>query len=235
MIQLNLLPDLKKEFVKSQKNKAFVMSMSLLVTIGAIGLSALLFVYVNFIQTVQVNLATDDIKQKTATLKKVQDIDKYLTIQNQLSSIPQLHDAKGAYSRLFTFLNVLNPSPPNNINLNNLQVVEGEKSITFTGTTATFQTLNVFVDTLKNAEVSYKAPGATDPVSDKMFPQVLVQSSGLSKQSGANVVTFTVKAVYNDPVFDVRNTEVVAKVPNIITTSSVTGSPTLFNGAGGGQ
>jgi len=162
MIQLNLLPDLKKEFIKSQKNKGLVISISLMVTLGALGLSVLLFIYVNFVQQVQINLATDDIKHKVTDLKGVKDIDKYLTIQNQLSSITALHDGKGAYSRLFTFLNVLNPSTPNNINLSNLQIAQGEKSISFVGTTASFQTLNVFVDTLKNAEVTYNAPGTSE-------------------------------------------------------------------------
>src|SRR5689334_10754914 len=110
MIQLNLLPDLKKEFIRAQKNKSLVISSSILVTLGALGLSALLFVYVTFAQQVQISLVTDDISKKADELSKVKDINKYLTIQNQLSSIGQLHNDKGIYSRLFDFFNVLNPS-----------------------------------------------------------------------------------------------------------------------------
>ncbi len=237
MIQLNLLPDLKKEFIKSQKNKGLVISVSLLTTLGAIGLSALLFVYVTFGQQVQIDLVTSDIKNKTAKLREVHDIDKYLTIQNQLISVPALHASKGAFSRLFTFLSVLNPAAPNNANLTNLQLAEEDKSITFTGTTTKFETLNNFVDTLKNAEVIYTSSGTSESATEKMFKDVLLQSSGISRQGSVSNVGFTIKGYYNDQVFNATNSNVTVKIPNIITTGSVTGSPTpLFNGSpGGGQ
>lgn len=232
MIQLNLLPDLKKQFIKSQKTKSLVISTSILVTIGAAGLSALLFIYVTFLQQLQINLATDDIKQKESELKRITDIDKYLTVQAQLAALPTLHNAKGSYDRLFTFLNVLNPSAPNNVNLSNLQLSTDTRSIIFTGTTATFETLNVFVDTLKNAEVSYKAGGQGEPQKEKMFSQVLIQTSGFSHVGSKNLVSFTIKTVYSPNGFDVQNTEVSATVPSITTTQSVTQSPQsgqLFN------
>lgn len=233
MIQLNLLPDLKKEYIKAQKTKGVVISTSILVTIGALGLSALLFIYVTFLQQVQMNLATDDIKQKHNQLQDIDDINKYLTLQAQLASLPQLHDQKGSYSRLFDFLGVINPGAPNNVSLTNLQLVTDQKSIMFTGTTASFETLNVFVDTLKNADVEYKADGQGDTIKEKMFTQVLIQSSGLARVGGNNAVSFTVKTVYGDNVFKVTNTDVKAVVPNITTTQSVIQAPQanqqLFN------
>lgn len=233
MIQLNLLPDLKKEFIKAQKTKGLVITVAVLTTVGAVGLSALLFLYVTFGQQLQIGLATDSIEKKSNELASISDINQYLTIQNQLASITSLHDGKGAYSRLFSFLNVLNPSPPNNINLNNSQLVTTDKTVLFVGTTGSFESLNVFVDTLKNAQVSYKAIGEGDPVKEPMFPQVLIQDSGLAKVNNNTLVSFTVKATYGDPVFDARHTDVVVEVPSITTTQSVTGAPVpsdkLFN------
>jgi hypothetical protein len=197
-----------------------------------VGLSALLFVYVTFLQQLQINLATDDIKQKESELKRITDIDKYLTIQAQLAALPSLHNAKGSYDRLFTFLNVLNPGAPNTVGLNNLQLSTDTRSIIFTGTTATFETLNVFVDTLKNAEVSYKAGGQGESQKATMFDQVLIQTSGFSHIGSKNLVSFTIKTVYNSSAFDVQNTDVTASVPSITTTQSVTQSTQsgqLFN------
>jgi hypothetical protein len=225
MIQLNLLPDLKKEFIKAQKTKSVVISTSILVTIGAVGLSVLLFIYVTFLQQLQINLATDDIKSKSSELTSIQDVDKYLTVQAQLAALPNLHNAKGSYDRLFNFLAVLNPSAPNNINLANLQLTADTKALIFSGTTASFETLNVFVDTLKNAEISYKVNGQGETLTDKMFDQVLIQTSGLSRVSNKNVVSFTIKTIYKDSVFNVQNTDITPKVPNITTTQSVTQSP----------
>lgn len=232
MIQLNLLPDLKKEFIQSQKTKGLVISTSILVTIGAVGLSALLFIYVTFVQQLQINLATDAIKEKQGKLTAIADISKYLTIQSQLAALPDLHNNKGSYSRLFDYLGVLNPGAPNNINLSNLQLDASSKNIILTGTTGSFETLNVFIDTLKNADISYKAGGQGDPIKEKMFAQVLIQNSGLSHVGDKNLVSFVVKVVYNPNIFSAQNTDIVATVPNITTTQSVTQSPNaaqLFN------
>jgi hypothetical protein len=236
MIQLNLLPDLKKEFIKAQKTKALVITVSIFVTLGALGLSALLFVYVTFLQQFQSNLASDDITKKEQQLKGITDIDKYLTVQNQLASLPDLHNQKGMYSRMFDFLSVMNPSAPNNVTLSDLRVLTDDKTIIFTGTTASFQTLNTFADTLKNVEVTYKEGGQGDPKTNKMFEQVLVQTADIVRANNQTLVGFTVKTTYKDLVFDVRNTDMTAKVPTITTTQSVTQSPNpLFNGKAGGQ
>lgn len=232
MIQLNLLPDLKREFVEAQKTKGLVISASILVTIGAIGLSALLFVYVTFIQQLQINMATDSIKQKQTELTAITDISKYLTVQAQLAALPNLHNNKGSYSRLFDYLGVLNPSAPNNINLSNLQLDAQAQNIILTGTTGSFETLNVFVDTLKNAEISYKVNGQGEALKEKMFQQVLIQNTGLSHVGNKNLVSFVVKVVYSPNIFSVQNTDIAASVPNITTTQSVTQSPIgaqLFN------
>lgn len=234
MIQLNLLPDLKKEFIKAQKSKSVIIGASIMVTLGAIGISALLFVYVTFVQQVQINWATDEINKKSNELKNIPDINKYLTIQNQLGKLPELHEGKGAYSRLFGFMNILNPAAPNNVSLASLQLVTEETSIIFTGNTTNFETFNIFVDTLKNAEISYKENGAAEAKTEKMFDVVMVQSSGLSKSGNQTVVAFTVQAAYKESVFDVRNTEATVKVPNITTTGSVTEAPKpLFDNGGG--
>lgn len=237
MIQLNLLPDLKKEYIKAQKAKALVIAVSIFVTLGAFALSALLFVYVTFIQQFQVSLATGDINKKLQDLKNIPDVNKYLTVQNQLASLPALHDGEGMYSRLYDFLSVLNPSAPNNISLSDLKLLTADNSIIFTGTTASFQSLNVFADTLKNATVTYKVGGQGNAVTNKMFNQALVQNAGIVRNNGQTVVGFTIKTTYQASLFDVRNTEMTAKVPNITTTPSVTQSPNpLFNSdKSGGQ
>jgi hypothetical protein len=231
VIQLNLLPDIKKEFINAQKTRALVMSTSIIVTLVAVGLSILLFVYVTFLQQLQVTLATNDIKSKEQQLSNVQDLGKYLTIQNQLAALPDLHANKGIYSRLLGFLPVLNPTSPSNITLSRLQLAATDKTVTFTGTTASFESLNVFVDTLRNAQVTYKDPSAQQQ-SAKMFETVFVQNSSIDKSAGKSNVSFTVQVTYQEAVFDAHNTDVVASVPNIKTSQSVTESPKLF---GGGQ
>ncbi len=232
MIQLNLLPELKKDFIRAQKTKSLVISASIIVTICSLGLSAILFVYVNFLQQVQINLATDSISDKESKLESISDINKYLTIQAQLAVLPELHNGKGSYDRLFDFLSVINPASPNNIYLTNLQLLTEGQTITLTGTTQSYETLNVFVDTLKNAEASFKKGGEGDSVTENIFNQVFLQTADLAKSNGQEIVSFVVTTAYNPDVFDVQNTDVVASVPNITTTQSVTestGTEQIFN------
>lgn len=229
-IQLNLLPDVKKEFLKSQKNKAVVISSAILVTIASAAISALLIVYVLVGQQLQMTLITNDIKTRTTDLDNIQDLEKYLTIQNQLAALPGLHDDKGAYSRIFTFLPILNPSAPNNVKLSVFQLSadDNEGAVYFTGTTSTYESLNVFLDTLNNAQVTYKAQGSQQSTTTKMFQTAIVQSSSLAAVNNVSSVSFTIRAVYDPAVFDATNTDMTASVPNMITTPSVTGSPQLF-------
>lgn len=236
MIQLNLLPDIKKEFINAQKTRALVMSSSIIVTLVAIALSVLLFVYVTFLQQFQITLATNDIKSKEQQLNGITDLGKYLTIQNQLAALPDLHANKGLYSRLLNFLPVLNPNAPNNIVLSQLQVTTSDKLVVLTGSTASFESLNVFVDTLHNAVVNYKDANGQQQ-SSKIFDSVVVQNSAIDKSSANNSVSFTVHATYLDAVFDAHNTDMNASVPNIQTSQSVTQSPKLFdsNASQGGQ
>jgi Tfp pilus assembly protein PilN len=231
MIQLNLLPDIKKEFINAQKTRALVMSASIVVTLVAVGLSVLFFVYVTFLQQLQITLATNDIKSKEQQLSNVQDLSKYLTIQNQLAALPDLHAGKGVYSRLLNFLPVLSPNSPSNISLTRLQLAGADEQITFTGMTGSFESLNVFVDTLQNAQATYKDSDSQQQTT-KMFKSVIVQNSAIDKSNGKSGVVFTVLAGYVDAVFDAHNTDMTASVPNIKTSQSVTGSPKLFNGGG---
>ncbi|MGD8374048.1 MAG: hypothetical protein PVI21_04280 [Candidatus Woesebacteria bacterium] len=232
-IQLNLLPDVKKEYLKSQKNKAMVISGAILVTIASVAISVLLVIYVLVGQQLQMSIITGEIKDKTTELNNVQNLEKYLTIQNQLAALPGLHDGKGAYSRMFTFLPILNPSAPNNVKLSvfQLSAADSEGAAYFTGTTATYESLNVFLDTLNNAEVTYTPQGSTQPTVAKMFTSAIVQSSSLASVNNVSTVSFTIRAIYDPAVFDATNTDVTASVPNIVTTPSVTGSP-LFEQSG---
>lgn len=235
MIQLNLLPDVKKEYLKSQKTKALVISSSIIVTLGAVGLSILLFLYVTLVQQLQISIITGDIKKKGDELNSIQDISKYLTVQNQLQALPELHDQKGIYSRLFSFLPVMNPSPPNNVKLSVLNATTEDKSLLFTGTTATFESLNVFVETLNNVQAKYKAAGSDQQTTEKIFDSVTVQSSSLARVNNVSTVSFTIRAAYKETVFDARNTAVSVSVPNIQATSSLNESPKpqLFDQPGG--
>ncbi len=231
MVQLNLLPDLKKEFLNAQKARNRVISLSILTIILAVGIAGLAAFYVYGVQTVQVALVNGDIAKKTKDLKATPEIDKYLTLQNQLAALPDLHSAKNVYSRLFGFLPTLNPSAPNSISLSSLQVSETAKSALFTGTAPTYEALGVFKDTLMHAKVTYQVAGETNKTSENLFQNVTVQSSGLGTTPTGKVVSFTINVDYDDAAFRTMNTNVEISVPAVQSSQAANQTPTaIFEG-----
>ncbi|HET7630366.1 MAG TPA: hypothetical protein VFK03_03250 [Candidatus Saccharimonadales bacterium] len=230
MITLNLLPDVKKEFLKAQRAKATWTSVSILVTIVAIGLTILVAAWVYGAQNVHKSVLTGSIKDNEQALKDKQ-IDKYLTIQNQLETISSLHNQKTDFSRLLGFLPNLNPAAPDTITLSSLSVDTEESTIDFQGDAPDYKALTIFKDTLVNATVSYREPGSDKPTSVPLFSNVSVISSSLAdKAKGAGkIVTFEVKVNYEPNAFVYANKDVSVQVPNKDTTNSTINAP-VFSG-----
>lgn len=231
MIQLNLLPDVKKEFLRAESARRKTIAISILVTIIAAGLTAAIAFYVYAVQNGIMFLQTQDIKNKSEELAKVKDIDKYLTIQNQLKQLSTLHQEKNNFSRLLSFLPTLNPAPPQNVTLTNLEVISDGNTISFKGTVADYGSLTTFKDTLVNAEYSYLAQADGEPVTGKLFSDVVIESATYERTATKAGVTFAIMLTYEPEVFKQVNTNVSVTVPNKETTNSVTGSPqAIFGG-----
>jgi hypothetical protein len=90
--------------------------------------------------------------------------------------------------------------------------------------------MNVFVDTLRNAQVTYTAPGASHSTTTKWFTDVAILNSSLGSVAGTSSVSFQVSCSYETQAFAVTNTSVSVSVPNIQTSQSVTGTSQLFAG-----
>jgi len=231
MIQLNLLPDVKKEFLRAESARRKTIAIAILVTIIAVGLTAVTAIYVYAIQNVILFAQTQDIKNKSTELSKVQDIDKYLTIQNQLGELTGLHNGKNNYSRLLDFLPRLNPAPPQNITLSTLDVSTEPATLTFKGRLADYNSLTTFKDTLTNATLTYRAPGAGEDTTGKLFSEITIQSASYDKTTKTGGVSFSITAAYDPAVFKQENANVVVTVPNKETTGSVVGAPqAIFGG-----
>lgn len=227
MIELNLLPDVKKDFIKAQRSRNMLITGSILTVMIALGATILFALFVYGGQSFRISQLTSDIKTKEKALKEVKDIDKYLTIQNQLSKIDGLHQDKLIYSRLVDFLGMLNPSAPNNIQLNNLKVDGEAGTIVFEGSAPSYEAFNVFKDTLQNADVNFTTGDEDKPTvsKEKLFDPVVVNASALSSQGGKPSVSFTVTTTYSKNVFSAQARQVSVSVPNMETTNSVRQSP----------
>jgi len=232
MITLNLLPDVKREYLRTRRLQAKVMAIATLVSIGAIALVVLLAVWVYGGQTVYKNFLTGEIDKHSKELKNVGEIDKYLTLQNQLKYLTELHDNKMDFSRLMTFLPAMNPAVPNNVRLTKVEVAAdealGENTLVLQGEVANYTALNTFRDTLRNAELTYE--GLDQPT--KLFDSVDVTTSSLERsQKGGTMVVFKIETTYNPDAFLFSTKKPAVSVPSMSTTQSVQNAPNVFGGS----
>ena len=110
MIQFNLLPDVKKEYIRAKRIKRLLITISTFSATAAVGIILLFYSFVQIAQKKNIDDITKDINSEIDKLNKVNDLDKILTIQAQLSSLTSLHKDKPETSRLFDYLIQLTPS-----------------------------------------------------------------------------------------------------------------------------
>ena len=217
MIQFNLLPDIKLEYLKAERNKRLVFSVSLLVTALAVVLVAGLFSYVEY-QKTQINSLSSDIKQQGAKLSNQANINSILTIQNQIQTLTSLHQQEPNVTNLATYLNQLIPV---SANLSSLSVDFNANTFSMAGDADSLVTVNQLVDIMKFANYSVKGVTGNKPA----FSSVILTNFGLTKGRAS----FTINLSFDPTLFN-NNEQVTLNVPTKVTTRSQLDQPiTLFN------
>lgn len=213
MTQFNLLPDVKLQYLKAERLRRLVISVSILVAIAAIAVLALLL-SVTVLQRKHLSDLNRDIKADSAKIQGQTDINRILTVQNQLGSLTTLHDGKPAASRLAAYLNQVTPAQAN---IDNLQMDFVQHTVSLGGTADSLSTVNQYVDTLKFT--TYKT--ATNTTATKAFSSVVLTSFGYATHE----VSFTITFNYDPTIFDLTQT-VTLTVPQQVTTRSEVDKPT---------
>lgn len=230
MIHFNLLPDVKRDFLKAKRDQAKVISISILSVLIVGGLTVLLAVWVYAVQAIHINLLTQNIKDHVTEIESIADVNKYVTLQNQLANLSKLHNDKNDFSRLLAMLPTLNPKSPNNVALSSLTLSTEETTIMLEGQVSDFTGLVTFRDILQNAELEYRASTeATEVAKEQLFSVVTIVEQGMSKTAaGSAVVSFKILVAYNPAAFMGSSKDVAVHVPKLETTPSKQGSPSLF-------
>jgi hypothetical protein len=214
MIQFNLLPDVKQEYIKAQRTKRLVLTTAVLASIGALGLLIVLSLSVFVFQKQYMKIVTKDITKYSNDLKDTPDLDKILTIQNQLNSLTALHEKKADTTRLIPFIQQLTP---NNVSIATLNVDYTTNTMSISGAADSLQVINQYVDTLKFTKYT---DGNSQPLA---FTSVVLSSFGRSEQDA----TYTIDATFEAAIFD--NTKAIKLiVPEKVTTRSETEKPTTL-------
>lgn len=221
MIQLNLLPDVKREFLRTQQMRIKVISGAFFLTAGAVAATVILALWVYGAQELHKNSLTANIKESFAELKKVEDISKYVTIQNQLTAVTALHDSKNHLSRLLDYLPAINSG----VTLNTVILADDTKSLTFEGQTPDYTALVKFRDTLVAASLKH-ADQNNAMQKTKLFDSVTIDTNSVGVTEGnESIVSFKITAVYTTNAFKSVISKPEVEVLKQDTTPSTVGTP----------
>jgi len=242
MLQLNLLPDVKKEFLHAERTRNLVVSVAILVSFIAGGIIIVLALVMGG-QMVQKNILTSDIDKSKATIQQEQtskQLNEYLTTQNQLSQIDNLKSSQPTFSRLFDYLKQLNPADPNGVQLSNVTIAgagaatgsTAANTIELQGTTATFASLDVYKTTLTSTTISYSVGAKGKVQTTPLFTTVTVNQAGISQNNNnASQVSFTIDVVYDPVAFANTSQNITLTVPQQTTSDASRNAPKdVFNG-----
>jgi hypothetical protein len=213
MIQFNLLPDVKQQYIKSQRLKKTTVTIAVLAAGGALALVIMLAMVVLVFQKQHLKGLNDDIKENANKISKITDVEKVLTVQNQLNSLSDLHDKKPVASRLYEYIK---QTVPANVSVSSLTVDFDNSAIKFTGSADALVSINKFVDTLKFTTYSLD----NKPTENKAFTEVVLSSFSRNDKEA----TYNVDAKFDPVIFDTAQA-VKLIVPNIISTRSTTEKP----------
>lgn len=214
MIQFNLLPDVKLKFIRAQKMKRSVILISMIAAAACLFVFVLLILIVDVFQKTHLHNLNTDIKNYTSQLQQTSDLNKILTVQNQLNSLPDLHAKKPVASRLSGYIAQI---VPNQISISKLDVDFDANTMTFSGSADSINSVNTFIDTLKFT--TFSAPTSNLQNKNAFNNVVLTSFSRDDKQANYQVdLSF-------DPAIFSSASNVTLTVPTQVTTRSTTEKP----------
>lgn len=216
MVQFNLLPDVKIEYIKARNQKRFVVFISTLVSVAIVAILVVLGSTVFGLQRKSINDLNDDIASASQQLQDTPDLDKILTVQNQLGVLRDLHDNKPVALRLFDYISQVTPAEAS---ISRLNVDFGQNIMTISGSANSLETVNKYTDTLKFT--MYNIEG--DDQQKNAFSEVVLSTFGRNNEGA----TYTISLTFDPTIFSELE-DITLTVPNIITTRSKTEQPSAL-------
>lgn len=238
MIQVNLLPDVKQELIHAQRQRNVVVTIALFVAAGFVAVVILLALYVFGAQALRNAVSDGEIKKQSEQLTGVEDLDKSLTVQNQLTKISDIHSKTPINSRVFDVLTTVVPTTGDNtISVSNFSVDTANKTITIEGqTTKGYVALDAFKKTIVATKFQYNTADdnqlKTIPLTDKVIDGDRSYGEG---ENGQQVLRFTVSFTYPSELLDrlSLNGRVIAPQASNVTDSKLEIPSSLFTNGNG--
>ena len=226
MIEINLIPDVKQELIRAQRTRSTVITGSIFVGIVSVAVVVILAVYVFGVQTARNLFADSSISSGIKKLQNVSDLQKTLTIQNQLSKITALNGNKKVDSRIFDVLGAVIPPAPNDIKISSISINSSVRTIAIEGQALnSYSAVEIFKKTIEGAVLKYTEDKTAKQVNLASDISISDTSYG-ADSTGAKVLRFTMSFTYASELFSPSSTNAsIAITVNGNVTDSYLGIP----------
>lgn len=213
MIQFNLLPDVKQEYIRAERMKRLMVSVSFVASTAAIVLLVVAFSSVYIAQKKIINDLNDSISTSSRKLKNEPNISDILTVQSQLGSLDTLNNQKPVASRMFGYLSQVTPTQTT---ISDMRADFVQNTISISGNSPSLDAVNTFIDSLKFTNFTVKGSSDTKPA----FSSVVLANFSRSATSATYSITLsfdpTIFNVTDDVTLLVGNQSQSAQEPSII-------------------
>lgn len=194
MIQFNLLPEVKKEYVKTKRTKKMIMSGAIVASIVSVGVVVLLYSIVQFGQKKYISDMTEDIQQVTSDIQSTPNLEQILTVQNQLGLLTGLHEAKPETSRVFDYVAFVTPKEASIASMN---IDTVGMTLKLQGKADSIATVNKYVENLKAVTYSVEAESTGAAAKLPVYSAVTTQLSGDNESA-----TFSFSMTYDPTIYN---------------------------------
>lgn len=210
MIQFNLLPSVKLEYVRAKRTKRLTLLGAATVAGGSLLILVLLFANVQ-LQAKHSNDLSKDIASEASALENTEDLSTVLTVQNQLGSLAMLHGSKPEAARSIAYLKQVTPA---RVTISEAEFDFEQNTISIRGKAPSLAAVNAYADTLKFT--TYQTSGE-EPAEGKAFSEVVLGAVSPDTEGGSASYELTLKY---DPVIFSNASGVKLSIPNQVTTRS---------------
>lgn len=214
MIQFNLLPAVKLEFVKARRNRRLALLGSGLLSGASLLVLFLLFAGVQ-LQAKHSRDLSRDISSESKKLESVEDISSILTVQNQLNSLSTLHASKPEAERVATYLKQVTPDK---VTISSVKADFEAQTMTISGKAPSAVLVNSYIDTLKFATFTT----SENTTETNAFTEVVLTTVSPNGEDGS--VSYDLALKFDKIIFS-NQTKVNLVVPSRETTRSQLDKP----------
>lgn len=184
MVQINLLPDARKEKLHDQNNRQLAISAATTAVVGSV-IVLVLLVVITQAQNLQIRLLSNSIenKQKQIT-QEIPDAQAIATVQRATDSLSQLYSGQVKMSKFFT---VLGSVSNNDVSISSVSLDTTNK-LTVTGVARSYNAASKLAEAMKASNVTLGENASPSNTAD--FSNVLLNT--LNGDQGK--VSFTITA-----------------------------------------